>query len=84
MIEYHCRVCGFNNYPDIFWEDNIPFYIICSCCGCESGNEDYTVDSTKQYRKKWLDKGANWFDFKKKPQHWDMIGQFNKIPQKFV
>jgi len=65
MLEHHCRVCGFNNYPDNFWEGDIPMYIICPCCGCESGNEDYTVESTKQYRENWIKRGAIWLDPKK-------------------
>ncbi len=37
MKEYICKACGFNNYPEEFWEDDNPMYIICPCCGCESG-----------------------------------------------
>lgn len=38
MKEYICRVCGCDNSPDEFWDDNNPTYLICPGCGCESGN----------------------------------------------
>jgi hypothetical protein len=83
-MNYHCRICGYNNYPDEFWENGISLYIICPCCGGESGNEDYTVESTKQYREKWLSEGANWFEAKEKPEKWNKEEQFKNIPQEFV
>lgn len=42
MKEYICKVCGYDN----------PTYIICPCCGCESDNEDYTIESAKDYKQK--------------------------------
>ena len=78
--EYYCRVCGYNNYPDEFWKATIPLYTICPCCGCESGNEDYTVESTKRYREKWIREGNNWFSSKERPDKWDREEQFKNIP----
>ena len=79
MKEYNCRVCGFDNYPDEFWENNSPMYIICPCCGCESGNEDYDIKSIKKYREEWLNKGAIWFNEKIKPKDWDLLKQLKNI-----
>ena len=83
MEIFYCRVCGYNNYPDEFWEDETPMYTICPCCGCESGNEDYTAESTKNYREKWIAKGANWFKPKEKPENWNMIEQLKNVPQEY-
>ncbi|SDG66041.1 hypothetical protein [Epilithonimonas hungarica] len=83
MIEYNCRVCGFNIFPDEFWEDESPTYLICPCCGCESGNDDYKIDSIKQYRDIWISKGAKWFNPKEIPEDWHLEEQLEKIPTKF-
>jgi len=84
MNEYNCRICGFNNYPDEFWKDKIPMYIICPCCGCESGNEDYTLETTKLYREKWINQGAIWFLPKEKPEKWDIVKQLKNIPKDYM
>jgi hypothetical protein len=83
MEEYYCRVCGFNNYPEVFWGNTIPFYIICPCCGCESGNDDYTIESTKNYRVKWINEGANWFEPSEKPVSWNLTEQIKNVPRGF-
>ncbi|EKB60658.1 hypothetical protein [Bergeyella zoohelcum] len=59
-VEYNCRVCGFDNYPDYFWKNDIPDYVICPRCSCESGNEDYSIEAVKRYREKWINGGADW------------------------
>ncbi|EJL70930.1 hypothetical protein [Chryseobacterium populi] len=84
MKEYICKACGFNNYPEEFWEDDNPMYIICPCCGCESGNEDYTIESAKEYRMEWIKKGTKWFDPSLKPNDWDFSSQLKKIPEEYI
>lgn len=83
--EHTCRVCGLyiENLP---WgeDDKSPTYEICPCCGVEFGNEDYTIESTKRYRQTWINKGANWFNPKQKPEKWDKEEQFKSIPQEFA
>ncbi|CAM3898184.1 hypothetical protein ELBR111191_15740 [Elizabethkingia bruuniana] len=54
MKDYICKVYGFNNYSCRFWKHTMPEYIICSCCCCEAGNGDYTVESIKEYKKSGL------------------------------
>lgn len=83
MKRYICRVCGYDNSPDEFWEDDNPTYVICPCCGCESGNEDYTIESVKEYRQKWLDKKTVWFENKLKPDNWVLSEQLEKIPEEY-
>ncbi len=81
MKKYNCRICGLyiENSP---WglDGHSPTYEICSCCGVEFGNEDYTIESVKKYRENWINKGAIWFDPKEKPKEWNMGEQFKKIP----
>lgn len=83
MKEYICRVCGYDNSPEEFWEDNNPMYIICPCCGCESGNEDYTIESAKEYRIEWIEKGMKWFDNSLKPEDWSFTNQLERIPDQY-
>ena len=59
---YICRICGYNNFPGSFWtEDGIPEYVICPCCGSESGYEDLNIEAIKAMREKWLKKTENKF-----------------------
>nr|WP_314499692.1 hypothetical protein [uncultured Chryseobacterium sp.] len=85
MKEHNCRVCGLY-IDDAPWGENgdCPTYEICPCCGVEFGYEDYTIESTKMYREKWLEKGAKWFDKSEKPEVWDRIKQFENIPLNFI
>lgn len=79
-----CRVCGLNQRELPWGEDGkIPTYDICPCCGVEFGNEDYTLDSTKRYRAKWLGNGAKWFDDREKPLEWNLEDQLDQIPVSF-
>ena len=55
------------------------FFDICPCCGVEFGNEDYTEESLKEYRAKWISEGAHWFDPKLQPQNWSMQEQISNI-----
>ncbi|MHA3046225.1 hypothetical protein JSO59_002475 [Riemerella anatipestifer] len=81
-MESICRICGHES-NEYFWDDGCPAYIICPCCGCESGNEDYTVESAKEYRTEWVDNGAKWFDEKLKPIEWILSTQLEKIPEDY-
>jgi len=85
MIEHHCRVCGLYIDTPPWGEDgNCPTYEYCPCCNVEFGYQDYTMESTKRYREKWIKEGANWFESKEKPEKWDMEEQFKNIPQEFA
>ena len=54
-----CRGCGWLFSGPVWDEDpeEGATFDICPCCCCEAGNEDYTLESTRKYRQKWLDRG---------------------------
>lgn len=55
-------------------------YEICSCCGFGFGYDDNDQRNTfKQYREKWISKGAIWFDEKYKPDIWSLYEQLCNI-----
>lgn len=84
MNEHYCRVCGLYSIDKPWGEDgNSPNYEICPCCGVEFGNEDYTMESTIEYRKQWLANGAKWFTFKEKPENWNLKKQLQNIPHEY-
>lgn len=87
MSEYkshNCRVCGLYS-DDLPWgEDGVsPTYIICNCCGVEFGYEDYTIESTKEYREEWIKRGVSWFFPKARPIYWSLDDQLMNIPDEF-
>ena len=57
MKEIHiCRICGYNDYPSEFWtEGGDPEFMICPCCKCESGYEDFNINAILKNREKWLE-----------------------------
>jgi hypothetical protein len=76
-----CRVCGLIQSEAPWGEDgSTPNFIICACCGTEFGYEDCTKESVKVQRTKWLNSGANWWELKNKPNHWDINAQLQNIP----
>lgn len=80
MKEYYCRICGFNHGSLIWGDDNeTPSYEICECCGCEYGNDDYTLESIIRYRNKWFVNGFKWFKIKSKPNNWSIESQVKNI-----
>jgi len=85
-MEYinNCRVCGFF-MKDPPWgvDGKSPNYEICPCCGVEFGNEDYTVESTKEYRNKWLSKSIRFCDKDTKPKDWDFEKQMRNLPKDY-
>jgi len=80
-MEYICPVCG---YPKLkeqpYDKDGNPSYVICDCCGFEFGFDDSSKNfSYKEYRKKWIEDGANWFSPSKKPGNWSLTDQLKNI-----
>jgi len=84
LNEHNCRVCGLYT-ADKPWGDDgkSPTYEICPCCGVEFGNEDYTVESTIIYRKKWLNDNLNWYEKNSKPSDWNFENQLLQIPDAY-
>ncbi len=82
---YMCRVCGAEQLDLPWGEDGeTPTYNICACCGVEFGYEDYTLIALKNYRIMWVNKGANWFCKKEKPDNWVLEEQLHNIPKKYL
>ncbi len=81
----NCRVCGLYT-EDLPWgyDGNSPSYEICLCCGVEFGNEDYTIESIKKYRQRWISDGVNWFDPNEKPINWNVEEQLKNIDKEFL
>lgn len=80
----NCRVCGYY-MEDAPWGDDgqSPTYEICPCCGVEFGNEDYTLESTIEYRNKWLSEKVTFYESKVKPQDWNFQNQMENIPKDY-
>lgn len=76
-----CSICGYPLGDYSPWGDDgkMPTYDICPCCGVEWGYEDYTPESRKEYRNKWIVAGAKWFDPQKKPANWNLEKQLRNI-----
>lgn len=79
-----CRVCGWL-FPSAAWdEDGEPSYGICSACGCEAGNHDWNLESTRRYRERWIKDGMKWWypdpKLEPRPKHWNPVKQMENIP----
>ncbi|TWV06061.1 hypothetical protein FQ707_14610 [Bacteroidaceae bacterium HV4-6-C5C] len=84
MKNHNCRVCGLYITTKPWGNDGQnPTFEICPCCGVEFGNEDYSLDSIRNFRKEWLGKGAPWFDPKQKPLNWKLEDQLQSIPDDY-
>ncbi len=80
-----CKVCGLFQDELPWGEDgNSPSFEICSCCGVEFGYEDSSIESIKQFRDNWIISGANWFNFKKKPDRWRLEKQLGNVAKKYL
>jgi hypothetical protein len=75
-----CRICGldFGSCPS--WVEGVPQYVICECCGMESGLEDESIEKVQNYRGWWVGNGANWKYPRHKPKDWDLLKQVANIP----
>ena len=76
-----CPVCGYDKLEEIpYDEDGNPSHEICLCCGFEFGYDDFSEGiSIDNYRKKWLDEGAPWFELEARPLNWNLKRQLEKI-----
>jgi hypothetical protein len=80
MSNFTCSFCGF---PDLdqppFDETGAPSFEICPCCGGEFGYNDASQEAEKEYRRKWIQNGAQWFDSSLKPTDWKLRNQLLNI-----
>lgn len=62
---------------------NILYQNISFVYAVEAGNEDHTVESIKEYRKDWFEKGKKWFNGSLKSNTWNFLEQLKNIPEKY-
>lgn len=80
-----CRICGLDLGEPPWGEDEkCAMYIICECCGAESGIQDYSVKSCREYRENWLSRGGRFREPKYKPADWSLEEQLTHIPRKYL
>jgi hypothetical protein len=81
-----CRVCGYSD-GSIRWEyfEGVLYsqFLICDCCGAESGYEDCLLTAIQNYRREWLESGTKWFCQKSKPENWNLEKQLAHIPDDY-
>lgn len=80
MVESICRVCGLDEGEDRWTGPDGAQYVICSCCGAESGVDDLSQDRVRRYRAKWMNEGAAWFSPQERPAYWQLDPQLSRIP----
>ncbi|WP_040214192.1 hypothetical protein [Clostridium polynesiense] len=78
---YICPVCGYDKLREEPYDnDGNPSYEICNCCGFEFGYDDSSEGRNfETYRKRWIEKGASWFNLKARPVEWDLEKQLINI-----
>lgn len=57
-----CQVCGYDDRPDVRWGDGDPLYVICPCCGSDSGVDDLSSDAAQRARQRWIGGSFVWHD----------------------
>lgn len=75
-----CRVCGYDEGEDRWTGSDGAQYIICSCCGAESGVDDRDLRWVREYRAKWHADGCGWFSADERPEGWRPEWQAANIP----
>lgn len=78
--ETRCRVCGSDEGEERVDGAGSPQYAICSCCGAESGVDDFDVTVARRYRSRWVDRGGPWFTASQRPAGWTLARQLTQIP----
>jgi hypothetical protein len=60
FAHYVCLVCGYSELTKPYGDYLRPSYEICPTCGYQYGYHDY-FQTPINYRKRWIDEGANWW-----------------------
>jgi hypothetical protein len=71
-----CRVCGWD-LEEPPWSGREPRYLICDCCGAESGVDDLGERAARRWLRRWLTQGTPWFDETARPVDWDVHAQLH-------
>jgi len=80
MIETTCRVCGYDEGDERWTGSDGAQYVICPCCGAESGVEDIRLGWVRDYRSRWMAEGCPWRDRGEQPADWDADQQLRAVP----
>jgi hypothetical protein len=76
-----CRVCGYDDGVEPFWEAGWPNEgAICPCCDNEPSMNDVSVMGLRELRGYWLGLGAQWRSPSSRPKDWDILEQVKHIP----
>ncbi|GAA3800581.1 hypothetical protein CSO01_16600 [Cellulomonas soli] len=75
-----CRVCGWD-LGENGWEGPgaTPNYVICDCCGNESGVDDLDRKMIGARRAAWISKGFLWMNEESRPSNWVPEHQLNTV-----
>jgi hypothetical protein len=80
MVESICRVCGLDEDDERWTGPDGAQYVICSCCGAESGVDDLDLRWVREYRSKWIATGCTWFTPERRPTDWEPDRQMSGLP----
>jgi hypothetical protein len=76
-----CRVCGYDDVGEERWTGpDGAQYVICPCCGAESGVDDDYRASALAYRRSWISRGCQWVQPEESPPDWALNPQAAQIP----
>ncbi|MFE9539647.1 hypothetical protein [Streptomyces sp. NPDC006691] len=81
-IESACRICGLDDGEALF-EHGFPTYVICDCCGNESGIGDDDLMQVRELRGYWAGHGARWYSPQCRPVDWDPLKQLANLPPRW-
>ncbi|MDX3456240.1 hypothetical protein PV396_30600 [Streptomyces sp. ME02-8801-2C] len=80
LEETVCRVCGQDDGTLLRDGYGVPLYVICDCCGIESGLGDDHLSKVRETRGYWVADGARWDVPSRRPENWDLLEQLSHIP----
>ncbi|GGZ41423.1 hypothetical protein [Streptomyces poonensis] len=81
--ETACRVCGVDDGEILWGAHGFPLYVICDCCGTESGIGDDNLTQVRELRGYWVGRGAPWAESHRRPKNWDLLRQIQNIPEEW-
>ncbi|MDX3383405.1 hypothetical protein PV682_18305 [Streptomyces niveiscabiei] len=80
LEETVCRICGRDEGDILRDRYGVPQYVICDCCGNESGIGDDDLFQVRQLRGLWVANGARWDEPSSRPEKWDLLEQMKNLP----
>jgi hypothetical protein len=81
---HFCRVCGLDQGEPVWEDETTPLFIICPCCGTESGYHDCCLEAIRVQRARWLTNPEKWHFSEDKMADWDVKEQMKNIPKQYL